>query len=245
MRGFRSSAMAVKGLAVSAGLAVLGVTTPSRAAVITVPNPSFEAPDAADGANVSPGPTGWTAVNAGAFDPTNTNYAGTTGNNVQGALPDGGQAAFVFANGTAAGSLTSAASLTTIAADTTYTLTVAVGKELATGAGGRVGYNAGIALLANGAAIPAATLTGIDIPVGTFQDRTVAFTTAATGDPLVGQSLTIRLSQAGATAGNFPAPDFDNVRLDGSPVPEPASAGLLAVGGVGLLARRRRWVRSA
>jgi hypothetical protein len=76
-----------------------------------------------------------------------------------------------------------------VADDTTYIVTVAVGKELATGAGGRPGYGAGISLLANGVAI----LTGVDVPAGTFEDRSVTFTTAATGDPVVGQNLTTRL----------------------------------------------------
>jgi len=222
------------------GISLLGRSN-AAAASIVVPNFSFEAPDAADGQNASPGPTGWLTVNAGGFDPIDSKYPGTTGDNANtlGVLPHGGQAGFVFANGTMGGSLTTAASLLTIANNTTYTLTAAVGQEALTGAGGRAGFSAGIELLAGGVTIPAGSRFGITVVPGTFQDFSVSFTTGA-NDPLAGQALTVRLSQAGAAANQFPAPSFDNVRLDATVVPEPTAVALLGACGLGLLARRRR-----
>lgn len=67
-------------------------------------------------------------------------------------------------------------------------------------------------------------------PVGGSLTSTLTYTALA-GDPLIGESITIRLGGPGSQC------NFDNVRLNG--VPTPASLALIGLGGL-VAARRRR-----
>ena len=70
----------------------------------------------------------------------------------------------------------------------------------------------------------------------TFEDGpTLTFTTPASGGP--NGPIRIVLMNDSATPGRA---HFDNIRLDASPIPEPVTTGLIALGSVLLLRRRRR-----
>jgi hypothetical protein len=112
----------------------------------------------------------------------------------------------------------------TVAAHTRYTLTVMVGDPLPydifTEFAGFPGYR--IELVA--AAGPTETILAADhntlsIPEGTFAQSVVTYTSPAAG-PVLGQSLTIRLI---AFPGTGTEVDFDDVRLDATPVEPPGS----------------------
>ncbi len=218
-------------------LAIAGARV--SAAPITVPNFSFELPAVADGTFAAA--TGWAesgsgAHEGGAYNPTAGNFLGAAGN---GALPgtaQGAQAGLMHAGGTASSNLTTAASLATIQANTTYTLTVALGNALDSPAAGQSISQAVLTLLANGASAAQLGFDAKTIPLGTFTDYTVSFSTGATG-PLIGQALTASIGHAADLDSAIIA---DNVRIDASPVPEPSTTALLLGTLVLTLGRRKR-----
>ena len=150
---------------------------------------------------------------------------------------DAGQAAFIMlpdSIAAATGRFVSAASVATVANDTTYTLTVAVGDR----SDAADPVDVIIELLVNGNPVASATTSGAALADGTFTDLAASFTTSAS-DPLAGGLLTIRLthSKTAVDPATLPYVSFDNVRLDTVfMAPEPASAALLCLGGLGLLA---------
>ena len=230
----------------SAGLfLILLLATPVlrlSAGSITVPNFSFELPVLSSGANNNGGNgdtttiTDWTI----AAPPSNTNngvyhpVAGFTSTNPLPAPADGDQLAYLVPGAGNTSSLTTSASLGTVAANMLYTLTVALGNR-----SDNLFFDTGtytIDLLANGVSIAEATRAGSTVTHGTFSDLSATFVSPASG-PLIGESLTIRLS---ATAGSDnDEAIFDNVRLMATPVPEPATTTMI-VGGMAALAWLRR-----
>jgi hypothetical protein len=230
----------------SAGLfLILLLVTPVvrlSAGSITVPNFSFELPVLSSGANNNGGNgdtttiTDWTI----AAPPSNTNsgvyhpVAGFTSTNPLPAPADGDQLAYLVPGAENTSSLTTSASLGTVAANMLYTLTVALGNR-----SDNLFFDTGtytIDLLANGVSVAEATRAGSTITHGTFSDLSATFVSPASG-PLIGESLTIRLS---ATAGSDnDEAIFDNVRLMATSVPEPATTTMI-VGGMAALARLRR-----
>ena len=209
---------------------------------ITVPNFSFELPVLSSGANNNGGNgdtttiTDWTI----AAPPSNTNngvyhpVAGFTSTNPLPAPADGDQLAYLVPGAGNTSSLTTSASLGTVAANMLYTLTVALGNR-----SDNLFFDTGtytIDLLANGVSVAEATRAGSTVTHGTFSDLSATFVSPASG-PLIGESLTIRLS---ATAGSdSDEAIFDNVRLMATPVPEPATTTMI-VGGMSALAWLRR-----
>jgi len=226
---------------------VLFLVTPifaMSAGAITVPNFSFESPVLPGGANNNGGNGNTTVISNWTITapPSNTDngvyhpIAGFTSTDPLPAPANGNQLAYLVPGAGNTSSITTSASLGTVAANMLYTLTVALGNR-----SDNLFFDTGtytIDLLANGASVAEATLAGSAIPHGTFSDLSAVFTSPASG-PLIGESLTIRLS---ATAGsNSDEGIFDNVRLTASPVPEPATS-IMIVGGMAALAwlRRRR-----
>lgn len=251
-------------LALATILALPSAATRVQATPIAVPNFSFENPVLTDNAFTSTsvnGDTtavpGWrydvvvagtgTAALGGIYNPVNSVFAGTTGASSPMPTPAvGPQGAFINLNSATSGQtsrLTTNSSLATIQGNSTYSLAIAMGDRLDTVAG-----NLEIALLANGTPIPGAvtTIAGNSIPNGTFVDMTASFTTAYSGDPLVGQALTIRFTHSRAAgSATISAMVMDNVRLSVTelppPAPEPTSASLMIIGcgGLALVARTR------
>jgi hypothetical protein len=249
------------------GAAVL-LPAPLLAVPITITNAGFE--DLYQGSDVSagafpvgPAPAGWSiwdpnnALSAGAYvgvlNPTGTTYFDG------GAVPEGDNAALLYADGDASGDAYGIEQqlTATLAADTTYTLTVEVGN-IASGTGlgdpyagfgfynldGFPGYRielwAGNSLLA----VDENNLPALPDAEGEFMLSTLSYTTQG-GDP-VGDQLLIRLINphvADVAGVRGLEVDFDDVRLDAAPsaVPLPGSLALLLAGlpGVGLLRQRR------
>ncbi len=233
------------------GLLLGGTLAEVRGEAITVPNFSFESAAQADGQGYAEywteGPTsdipGWTANGTSAIvglqNYQNAQFPGSSG---AGSLPgtaDGLQAGFIYLGGLGGGNFQSDAVLTTILANTKYTLTLALGARPDYPAGeNQVSFN----FFANGLGI-AGTQIDIDselVPVGTFADYMTSFTTGESG-PLIGQSLTIFVGFGVAPGGAADVTmQVDNVRLDATAVPEPATATLLLSSAGLLLFRRRR-----
>jgi len=138
----------------------------------------------------------------------------------------------------------------TLQPNTEYTLEVDIGNIASgqsLGAGffsldGFPGYR--VDLIAGGLVL-ASDNNSLDgsIPEGEFRLSTVGFTTGSSHAQL-GQNLGIRLVNlnqgSGVPAGNDIEVDFDNVRLDASPVPEPSGALLLLTALAALASRHRR-----
>lgn len=203
----------------------------SMGAMITVQNSSFENPALAEGAitlhQTPPGVPNWTIAAA-----NNTVGIINLDEGGAGANPDfmgaaDGLNVLWMNEGTA-----TQATGEIIAADTTYTLTVAIAHRNITGGqfAGELPNTYLIELLAGGTPIASSSTPATS---GTAWQDSVATVDILAGSPHIGQTLSIRFSVGG------PQPLFDNVRLDGSPVPEPASL-MLASLGVFLLYRRRK-----
>ena len=200
---------------------------------IVVLNPSFEAPSLALGQYTNDGTIpGWVLSigSAGVLRPTANQYNG--GNAVGGSpsdpavgIPDGSNVG--WSNGGTISQM-----LTEVLSPGTYTLLVDIGHRLDTAFPGYA-----IQLLAGGTLLAQDDST-LSLDPGTFATSTVTYTASA-GDPLLGQSLEIRLISSDVQM------NYDNVRLSvgTSAVPEPSSVFMLGLGAFGLIGvtiRRRR-----
>lgn len=183
---------------------------------IPVPNFSGELPDVADGLGSSPmNPiNGWTKTSGDSrvFDPMNTQFSGTTGDNVQGVLPDGGQHFILLITVDGSTVLTSAASLTNAVVGATYILKVAVGQRKDTTADDECE----IRILLDGSTVASATRLASTLFEDYFQDMTVSYT-ALPGDG--GKAITVAIVYTDVDSNGGHVGTFDNVRLEYLPPP--------------------------
>ena len=190
----------------------------ASAALVSLTNPSFENPSPPF---VSSCGTGCT-FNVGSF--TGWTVSGSGGqfqpsSALFNSLPNG--SVLAYSNG---GTITQNVG-TISSAGIVYTLMVDIG--LRNDLSGNVGS---IQLLIGGTPING---TGAAPTSGNFSTFTASYTTSAAN---VGQNIAIQLSSSGAQG------DFDNVRLDATAAPEPATVSLMLFGlaGFGVAARLRR-----
>jgi hypothetical protein len=198
------------------GAAAFSLATSAQAASIAVLNGDFNIVPTTYYGDVP----GWTQLAGADADVGFQAYSFTSGLGW-----DGTRAA--YSNGPSIGS----DALTTLAADSIYTLTLQVGRRPSVPGIPQVQFYAGATLMTPSS-------TGINsLPgSGAFETWTFVYNMA---DPinigLIGQTATVQLSKV---AGSVQA-GFDNVTLDVVPVPE-TSTGVLALGALGLMLRRKR-----
>jgi hypothetical protein len=227
-------------------LAVVGLGMPAISGAAVIYTNSFETPTLSSGGQ-SFGPyAGWSTTATGTGGNPNTNQnvafpssppAGITGNQLFRVYHDNNTGGGVSPSSSA----TSTTHITSFAANTVYTLTASLSKYDGDAGGFNFGIGIGTAANSGSAANTAATVVSTVIPNGTltsaFADYSVVVNTQ-TNPSLVGQSLRIQfLVNSSFSFGRSAA--YDNVRLDASPIPEPASVGMIAAVAAGLLLRRR------
>ncbi|NOY30101.1 MAG: PEP-CTERM sorting domain-containing protein [Planctomycetes bacterium] len=227
-----------------------GLPMAAEAALVTINNPSFESPvtpSATFSGGQTTGPTDWTVYNSGATN--NERFFGvwnpsTTNSFVNGA-PDGANVGVVFLENTT--NLAEAGLQQTLTAtlqlSTQYTLTVDVGNFSDADGGpfnftGFPGYR--VELFA-GSTLIASDLNTLSPSEGIFETSVVSFATGISHANL-GQTLAIRLVNLNGPGIEV---NFDNVRLDASPVPEPSTVGLGVLGMMCVLLKRHRISRNA
>jgi hypothetical protein len=226
---------------------VFSLTINANAAMVLITNPSFEAPVTGAGTfsgTTTTGPMGWTVYNTG--NTNNDRFFGVwnpTGTNtfLNGDAPDGVNVGVVFLQNTtniAEAGLRQTLS-DTLQLNTTYTLTIEVGNFADDNPSdsfdfdGFPGYRIDLMAGSNILASDNNTLTPAE---GIFETSNLSFTTGSSHAD-AGQALAIRLVNLNGTGTEV---NFDDVRLDASPVPEPSTAILGAIGMIcGLLKRNR------
>ena len=190
------------------------------ASPITILNPSFELPAQSSGGFTIGTITDWTVVGVtGVFFPQLSQLPTPS---------DGNQVG--YSNAGSASQILAA----TLTANTQYTLQIdfTARKDCCTFIGADVQLIAGATVVASNS-IP-------NLAAGGAQTLSVNFGALA-GNPLLGQALQIRIATIN-TGGQI---DFDNVRLDGSPitvdgVPEPGTFVLAGLGILAVMAKRSR-----
>jgi hypothetical protein len=170
----------------------------------------------------------------GVFDTTDAHYAGTSGDSNPIPGGDGDQVGYI----TTFGEIISVSqTLPDPIQAGDYTFTLAVGSRLNRAS---AGYE--LAMLAGGTVV-ASEADAISLPIGGLTDRSISFSVAQ-GSPLIGELLTLRISNTIAPPTGLLSTDFDNARLtfQAAVIPEPSSLAvmLLPVGLILLLAWRRR-----
>jgi hypothetical protein len=216
--------------------AALALGTSAQAATILVGEHSFEGakalggwPGSVAGADKSTTsePAPWVASNVNSFGSGWTSASQyTTG------IPDGDIYAYANTVGTLSQTLAA-----TLQADTSYTLTVAVGwRADLPGFGFPTFPGYGIELWAGGTKLTSTYSTnqggtGASPTGGQWIDVIATYTSPAS---VTADALQIRL------IGYDIQTNYDNVRLDGTLIPEPSAAALLGLGGLLMLRRRRR-----
>jgi hypothetical protein len=225
-------------------LAAVAVARPGQASTISVANYNFASPTLSAG-NYTSSITDWTGLqgNSGVqnFQGGTSQFSSTTlaaYNTANG----GYQAAYVIAGGsTSPGAIAQDVTTTDGSSwqpNTTYTLTLLMGQRLDEPAS--IGSMALVSGTLSGSTISnpvvEAANNNLTSTSGNFTSYSIEFTTgvaAPTGD------LIIDLGNLTST-GTANQVEFGDVQLTANPVPEPAALSLLAIGGLGLLLKRRR-----
>jgi hypothetical protein len=179
---------------------------------VAIANSSFEMPDLTSGGNT------WTNTYPDWDEPATPGDAFVEF--ISGFAADGMQHIGVATNGEVSQNLG-----VQLLPNTIYQLTVAVGHRntfvAATGNESTFGLYVGGDAAAGGTLLAESVVDAFPIPVGTFEDFTLTYTTDAA--PPSGD-LYIALSSGGGNRGHF-----DNIRLDASAIPEPSTLALVAV----------------
>lgn len=231
----------------------------ARADLVTVQNAGFEDTSGQTMLNefTFGTPAGWSLYDPNSIEPDPGTFVGTLQPNgtdfFNSTAPEGDRVAILFNSGReGAGEYGFEQTLAaTLQANTDYSLSVEVGNIASgTDQNGNFynldefpGYR--VELLAGGVVI-AQDNNSLTIAEGEFSTSTVNFSVGAAHAQL-GQALGIRLVNlnvipAGYTQITSPdlEVDFDNVMLDATSVPEPASLWLMSLCGMGMIVTRRR-----
>ncbi len=214
-------------------IAALLSLAPSYGAMIPVGNHSFESGTLSDGAtqNLTQGaPWDWSQSPAGTFsgfyNPTSGHYASAGGAGTPTGA-DGSQLGFAFKYGATAfqtlrgnDGILGNADDPVLTALTHYTLTLAVGHRLVGNPSGNFPFGTLEITLLAGSTVIGQDSVGSPAP-GQFVDQFISVDSSTLDSALYGQALSIRLRQ---TAIPDSVADFDNVRLNATPVPEPSTA---------------------
>jgi hypothetical protein len=225
------------------------LTLSAEADLLVITNPSFEDPVTNGGTfsgATNSAPAGWTVYNTGAT--SSERYFGvwnpSTTNTFPGGAPAGVNVGVIFLENTT--NLAEAGLQQTLGdtlqLNTTYTLTIEVGNfadDNATDSfdfAGFPGYRIDLMAGSNTLASDLNTLTPGE---GIFETSVVSFTTGSSHTD-AGQALAIRLVNLNGPGIEV---NYDDVRLDASPVPEPSTTALL-LGAVGLIYASRKRKRT-
>jgi hypothetical protein len=235
-------------------LAAIALASHCNAAVIALPNASFESPDFTDGsglAHIDPGLVfgwNWTGpvnnTQFGIIDPNDFRFLGTTGNGVN-RLPspaEGYQYAFLGGSAQSVSSIQNPAPLATIQPLARYALDIAAINEYAQNTGSGLG-TLQLSFLAGPNLVASSSISYDTFAFGQIQLLETSFTTGDSTDLRVGQDLNVRVTYtADFDLGSNGV--FDNLVLTATPIPEPGSFALLLSTSIfwlsGLLPQRRK-----
>ncbi len=204
---------------------VAAVLSASAGAGVPIVNAGFEDPVYSDGNWSYDLPPGWSAFNSVGDDLGGWNPDADSAifYGYGGVAPEGQNVAWAADGAGFAQILTE-----TLTADMTYTLTVEVGNSFYYA---WAGYQ--VQLLAAGTLL-AEDDSGVAIATDTFETSTVTYAYDPAHSGLLGEFLEIRLISDPGTG----EADFDDVQL--TAIPEPVTMGLLGMGALFLIRRRRR-----
>lgn len=233
---------------VFAAIVLLGVAGWTHASPIAVGNYSFESPDTSSGymatfqtfSDMGVPITSWTSIGA----PTHTDDPWLVDRNSGGpasaisATPDPSDAeqmAFAYGRSWTTGMYQVLSA--TLQANTTYTLTVDLGRNASLGFSNATSIELGYGSTAGSNLLTGVYTANTAPDAGAWSTWTKTFTTDA-APAGGGQSLRIELVVAGVgtAGGTYPSAYFDNVRLDAATTPEPGTLALFTTGVFSLLA---------
>lgn len=219
------------------------LTMGAQSATVTINNPSFESQTIANGTfngGQASGPTNWAVYNSGATN--NMRYFGVwnpTGTTTfMNGAPDGVNVGVVYLENLS--NLAEAGLQQTLGAtlqlSTEYKLMVDVGNftNATFDSDGFPGYR--VEILA-GSTLIASDNNTLSPTEGFFETSTVSFTTGSS-HANAGEALTIRLVNLNGPGTEV---NFDDVRLDATPTPEPSALALGAMSMVCVMFKRRRF----